>query len=105
MRRILIFLLILCSSLAYSQSSPRLAPAYTHCFTDADWAAFEEEIWQEEQASMLEAADEAVKPHLVYEATLKADLAKQERSTKTWRAVGIAGIIATLIASLVAALR
>lgn len=69
------------------------------------WAALEEEIAQEEQAMMLEAANTAVKLHIVYEATLKDDISKQERKTKTWRAVGISGWFIALALTIIALLK
>lgn len=64
MRIIAILLLILCTSPLFSQSSPKPENAYTHCFTNDEWAAFEEEVWAEEQATVKEAVTAAVEPYV-----------------------------------------
>lgn len=83
-RRILVFLLILCSSLLYSQSSTKPANVYTHCFTDTEWAAFEEEVWAEEKATVTEAVNAAVEPY-----KLKVNALKLEN---TWLKIGVVTI-------------
>jgi hypothetical protein len=103
-RRILVCLLILSVLPLYSQSSPKPENDYTHCFTDTEWAAFEEEVWQEEQASIVEAVNEAVKPYLISVQELNRELAAMETSRNWWRVGTFAGIGAGLILALVVAL-
>jgi hypothetical protein len=54
----------------------------THEFTDAEWAAFEEEVWQAEQAAIKDAVTAAVKPHVDYEDSLTHSLG-------TWQLVSV----------------
>ncbi len=81
---LVLLLLILCLTPGWSQpsaepasdsttSSPSadLPGPVTHQFTDAEWSAFEEEVWQAEQEAIKESISAAVKPHLEYERTLE----------------------------------
>jgi len=92
-RNILIFLLILCSFPAFSQSSSAPAKSCTHCFTDTEWAAFEEEVWAEEQTAIKEAVDEAVKPYII-------EIKKQDRQLLIWK-IGTGVSLAAALASLI----
>lgn len=60
---------------------------------------------EEQDQTSLETAEEAVKPHLIYETQLQEDLAAEKFRKKAWRAVGVAGIIAAIIATIVAVSR
>jgi hypothetical protein len=92
-RRVLVFLLILLALPLYSQSSPKPESVYTHCFTDTEWAAFEEEVWKEEEAAIVEAVNEAVKPYVIV-------VKKQEREIFWWK-VGFWSAVAAAAGSLI----
>lgn len=101
---VLLFLILLTIPL-YSQQSSAASSDSTISFTAREWADFEAQVQAELERTALEAAEEAVKPHLVYEATLKDDLATEVCRKKAWRAAGIAGWILAIIASAVAVLK
>lgn len=92
-KRILVCLLILLSFPAFSQSLPKPESVYTHCFTDIEWAAFEEEVWKEEEASIVEAVNEAVKPYMIV-------VKKQDREIFWWK-VGFWSAVAAAAGSLI----
>jgi hypothetical protein len=92
-RRILVFLLILCSSLLYSQSSTKPESVYTHCFTDTEWAAFEEEVWSEEQATVTEAVNAAVEPYKLQVNVMDREIRWLKIGIITIGVVGLAGWI------------
>lgn len=62
-------------------SSPAIdLPAVTHTFTDAEWEAFRDEVWAQEEMAIKDAVDAAVAPHVAYEKTLT-------RTATTWQLV------------------
>jgi hypothetical protein len=80
-----------------SSPSAELPPApVTHTFTDAEWTAFEAEVWAEEERAIKEAVEAAVAPHVAYETGLL-------HSLTTWRLVsaGEGVVIVGLILALV----
>ena len=91
--RILLCLLILLALPLYSQSSPKPASDYTHCFTDIEWAAFEEEVWAEEQRAIKEAIDVAVQPYM-------AIIRQQDRQLLWWK-IGCGAAGAAALASFI----
>ena len=108
MRTLALLLLILCWTPAWSQpsvepaktstpSSPSteaLPPGpVTHEFTDAEWAAFEEEVWQAEQKAIQDAVVAAVEPHKKYELAIISE-------ATTWKLVSAgegAAVLALLL--------
>lgn len=92
LRMAVLLYLILPMTLLSSQSLPELVNDYTHCFTAIEWAAFEEEVWQEEQAMMLEAANTAIQPY-------KLEIKKMERKILWWK-IGCGAAIAAALTSL-----
>lgn len=77
-----------------SSPSTELPAVTTHNFTDAEWKAFEDEVWAQEQAAIKDAVDSAVASHVAYELTLTKD-------ATTWKLVSAgeaAGILLLVVA-------
>jgi hypothetical protein len=64
-RRILIFLLILCPILAFSQPLPAAENDWPLCFDESAWNALEEQIWAETEQTVVEAVNAAVAPYRI----------------------------------------
>jgi len=104
--RLFCLLLILCPILAWSQPSSEpakdsttssSATEKTHCFTDTEWAALEDEVWAEEQQAIKEAVEAAIKPHIEYEAKISAEL-------RAWQVAScvLGALVAVLAVGLIA---
>jgi hypothetical protein len=91
-RRVLVFLVILLALPLYSQSLPKPDRSWPICFTELEWASLEDQVWQDEQAAILEAVGEAVQPYI-------AVVQRQQRQLFWWK-VGTGAAIATAFASL-----
>ncbi|MDD5375742.1 hypothetical protein [Acidithiobacillus sp.] len=103
MRRLVVLLLIL---LVIPVSSQRLSAAENEwpiCFDESSWADLERQVQEELRATALEAAEEAVKPHLAYEAELKAKLDADSRTILFWQiTTGVSAGMAVFFAVLLA---
>jgi hypothetical protein len=87
-KRILVCLLILLALPLYSQSLPKPDRSWPICFTELEWASLEDQVWQEEQAAILEAVGEAVQPYI-------AVVQRQQRQLFWWKVgAGTAGAVA-----------
>jgi len=92
----ILFLLLLGTTLAYSQPSNAASSESKICFSVEAWAEFEAEVTAELERTALEAADEAVAPHLIYEADLQKKLDTITRQNTIWKYTAIGASTATL---------
>ncbi len=93
MRRLTALLLLtLLTFPAWSQSSSEASNGSPICFTTTEYAKFQAEVQAEFERTALEAAEEAVKPHLQFEADLQREIASVIRERNVWRTVAIGGI-------------
>ena len=92
----ILFLLLLGTTLAYSQPSSAASSESKICYTPSEFAALEAEIQKIIEETALEAADEAVKPHLIYEADLQKKLDTITRQNTIWKYTAIGASTATL---------
>lgn len=104
MRRLMLLLLLVTTPLCAQQSSEESSESMI-CLSASEWEDMEARVLEEVQRTALEAAEEAVKPHLAYEAELKEKIESKEKEVIVWRNVAMAGWIAAIIAALIAVFR
>lgn len=92
-RRVLVFLLILSASLAFSQPSPVPSNESTICLTAGEWDELEAQIQAELETAVTEAVNEAVKPYVIV-------VKKMEREILWWK-IGCGTAAAVALASLI----
>ncbi|MDD5547162.1 MAG: hypothetical protein PHO67_08435 [Candidatus Omnitrophica bacterium] len=103
MVRVIILLLILLTTPVFSQQSSGEENGWPICFDESSWADLERQVQEELAATALEAAEEAVKPHLAYEAELQAKLDADSRTILFWQiTTGVSAGLALFFAVLLA---
>ena len=85
---ILIFLLTLCNSLAFSQPSTPAKAESTTCFSNSELEAFEEAIQAETEKTVKEAVEAAVAPYKIKIEQQGIIIVRRDR-TIVWLKIGL----------------
>lgn len=85
MRALVLAFLILSTTLGFSQQSSGDGSGSTICLSESEWNEMEAAVQEELRRTALEAAEDAVKPHLILEADLNATIARQAKQLSFWK--------------------